>query len=490
MIRRWSAAVAGLVLTLALPQALAAGSNVLLISIDTLRADRLGCYGYEKATTPVLDRLASESARFENAFSPVPLTLPAHASLLTGTYPIYHGVRDNSGFVLPEGRTTLAEVLRGEGYRTGAFVGAFVLDSKFGLGQGFERYFDDFDLSELETVSPGYVQRRADEVVAETLRWLGGDDDRPFFAWVHLYDPHDPYTPPQPYAAAHPGRPYDGEVAFTDHQIGVLLEGLRKMGRYEDTLIVVVADHGESLGEHGEQKHGLFVYNATQQVPLLVRLPGASGSAQVVSEPVSLVDVLPTILQLLEIGRARTPEAQGRPLGSLLLGKSPPPAADLYAESLYANRQFGWSPLRALYSGGYKYIQAPEPELYDLRQDFAEGRNLAPSNQALARRLEQKLGAFERRFAGNTEAASGARPDAETLQKLQSLGYLATAGGEAPAREGPLPDPKAQIGLYNRIVDLFEASARNDHRTAIAGYRDVLEAQPELKIVWYKLGQV
>ncbi len=465
--------------------------NLLVISIDTLRADRLGSYGYPLARTPVLDGLASEAVRFEQAFTTAPLTLPAHCSLMTGTYPLHHAVRDNSGYVLPQSRTTLAELLLKHGYQTAAFVGAFVLDSKFGLDQGFETYYDDFDLSEFENVSPGYIQRRGDEVVQAALDWLSRRDRAPFFLWVHLYDPHDPYTPPEPFASQHPGRPYDGEIAFTDQNVGTLLEGLKKQGGYENTLIVVVGDHGESLGEHQEEKHGLFVYNATLQIPLLVKLPGEKTQGSTVSEPVSLVDVAPTVMQLLEIDRGLAPDVQGRGLAASILKNSSPAPARLYAESHYPNTQFGWSPLRALISGRYKYVQAPTPELFDLHTDFAEKQNLAARDTALTNRLRKELEALEKRFAGDSaEAASSARPDSETLRKLQALGYVAgTSSPASTADSEALPDPKDQIGLYNQILGLFELSAQNRHQETIPGYLKVLQTQPSLRIVWYKLGQ-
>ncbi len=251
--------------------------NLLLISIDTLRPDHLGCYGYAAAQTPTLDALAARGLRFAQATTVVPLTLPAHSSLLTGTFPAHHGVRDNGGFYLAEEQVTLAEVVHEQGYRTGAFVGAFVLDSRWGLHQGFDRYFDDFDLSKYEGVGMDAVQRRGDEVAAKALEWLGQEKEKPFFAWVHFYDPHTPYDPPEQYRSRFPPTlvgAYDAEIAWTDALVGRLLEGLDGDGRLERTLVVVVGDHGESLGEHREATHGFFVYDATIQIPLLLAGPG------------------------------------------------------------------------------------------------------------------------------------------------------------------------------------------------------------------------
>ncbi len=465
--------------------------NLLVITIDTLRADHLGSYGYAPARTPAIDQLAREGVRFDRAFTVAPLTLPAHCSLFTGTYPLFHGVRDNSAFVLPPQRTTLAEILKAQGYRTGAFVGAFVLDSKFGLDQGFDTYYDDFDLALFETVSPGYVQRPANEVVSKALEWLASEDGGPFFLWVHLYDPHDPYTPPEPFASRHPGRPYDGEIEFADSNVGRLLDWLAAKGLRDKTLIALAGDHGESLGEHGEEKHGLFVYNATLRVPLILRLPDGSGAGRVIADNVSLIDLAPTLLQLLKADRGLAGEMQGRGLAGAVLGKGRIQDADLYAESYYPNLQFGWSPLRTLISGAQKYILAPRPELYDLAGDFAESHDQAAQNQALAGRLRENLDALTTRFANRSAGAeSESRPDSETLEKLQSLGYVSLSAGKVTEGDyRTLPDPKEQIGLYNRLTRLFELSSQGKHREAIPGYQEAVRQQPSLKIAWYKLGQ-
>jgi arylsulfatase A-like enzyme/Flp pilus assembly protein TadD len=438
-----------------------------------------------------MDQLAREGLKFEKAFSSVPLTLPAHASILTGTYPTYHGIRDNSGFVLPDAMVTLAEVLESVGYQTAAFVGAFVLDSKFGLDQGFSTYFDDFDLSEYENVSPGYIQRRGDEVVAEAVNWLQKADERPFFMWVHLYDPHDPYTPPEPYASRHPGRPYDGEVEFTDFNLGQLLSSLKEQKVYEDTLILLVGDHGESLGEHGEEKHGFFVYNSALHVPLILRLPHGKRAAQTVQESVSIVDLFPTVIQLLGLPRLQLDHVQGTGLGSLILGRKKDHRADLYAETFYPHLQFGWSPLRTLISGSYKYIEAPSPELYDLSKDFAERNNLAEKERALANRFQQNLTELEQRLARSVEASESEQElDAATLERLRSLGYVSLSLGSAELQDfDELADPKEQISLYNQITELFSLSQLGEYAAVIPEYEKILSRQPGLKIVRYKLGQ-
>jgi arylsulfatase A-like enzyme/Flp pilus assembly protein TadD len=468
-------------------------SNLLLITIDTLRADHLGSYGYTAIKTPVLDALAREGVRFSNAFSPVPLTLPSHCSILTGTYPIYHGVHDNSGFILAPSQVTLAEVLKGAGYSTAAFVGAFVVDSKFGLGQGYDYYFDHFDLSRFENVSPGYIQRTGDEVVRETIRWLGSRKAKPgtpFFVWTHLYDPHDPYTPPEPYLSRHKSSPYDGEIEFTDSNVGTLLGWLRQNGLYDDTLVIVAGDHGESLGEHGESKHGFFIYNSTLHVPLIMKFPRGQNAGRVVTDSVSLVDIFPTALQILHAGDSSAARVQGRGLLSLILGKVQGYRPEIYAETYYPRLQFGWSELRALITEKDKYVLAPRQELYDCRTDFRESRNLASDNSVVANQLRDRLRDLIRRYGAPTESSAKSDLDPETREKLRSLGYVTYSMGDTGTGDFQnLRDPKDEIGTYNEITNLFERSAAGDYRAVIPRYEQLLKLQPDLKIVQYKLGQ-
>ncbi|NWG13919.1 MAG: sulfatase-like hydrolase/transferase [Acidobacteria bacterium] len=467
--------------------------NVILITLDTLRADRVGCYGYAGVQTPVLDALAGDGVRFDRAFSPVPLTLPAHCSILTGTYPIYHGVRDNSGFFLAPDHLTLAEVLKSSGYRTAAFVGAFVVDSKFGLGQGFDHYFDNFDLSRFENISPGYIQRTGDEVVKETIRWLESNRDKtgaPFFLWTHLYDPHDPYTPPEPYRTIYKGNPYDGEIAFTDANVGTLVSWLRAHGLYNGSLVVVAGDHGESLGEHGESKHGFFIYNATLHVPLIIKFPGGVYAGRRIAESVSLVDVFPTVLQILGTGGSGGAKIQGRGLLPLVLGKATGHRPEIYAESYYPRLQFGWSELRALITDKEKYVLAPRPELYELGSDFQEIRNLAVRQSGLANKLRDRLRDLIRRYSPAKVSPARSGLDPETREKLQSLGYISLSMGNTGTEDFQrLRDPKDEIGTYNEITGLFETGASGGYRAVIPRYRQLLKIQPDLKILHYKLGQ-
>jgi choline-sulfatase len=452
--------------------------NLLLVSLDTLRADRMGCYGYAPAQTPHLDALAARGLRFVQATTVVPLTLPAHSSLFTGAFPVRHGVRDNGGFYLPDEQTTLAELLREKGYRTGAFVSAFVLDGRWGIGQGFDRYFDDFDLSKFNN-APGMdaIQRPGAETVDEALRWLGQEPARPFFAWVHLYDAHAPYEPPEPYASRYPATAsgaYDGEIASVDAQVGRLLGALEADGRLRDTLVVVVGDHGELLGEHGEQTHGFFVYDAAMRIPLIVA--GPSVPARVVGEQVRIVDVMPTVLDLLGVaaptavqGASLLPLARGQRLDLLAL-----------AESWYPRYHYGWSELVAVQDGRYKLIRAPRRELYDLREDPHETLNLADREARRADAMERTLDALLAQLGTAAAAHAPSQLDAETAEKLEALGYVAGGFSARHLEDRPRGDPKDKIGLYNLLKQAGGASAAGRVDQAIAKVSEALAADPEI----------
>ncbi|PYV00959.1 MAG: hypothetical protein DMG26_14545 [Acidobacteria bacterium] len=398
---------------LVLPQnrASAAGGakpNVVVITIDTLRADHLGCYGYSRIETPNLDALARLGARFTQAYTPVPITLPAHTAIFTGSFPMATGMHDFSGNKLPANGATLAKVLRDNGYTTAAFIGAAVLDSRFGLNQGFETYFDHFDFSRLDETNLDLTERRGDLVMDEALGWLK-QAPRPFLLWIHLYDPHFPYTPPEPYASRYRTHLYDGEIAFADAQVGRLLSFLKQRGLFDHSVIALAGDHGEGLGEHGEKTHGFFIYNSTLHVPLILKVPGAA--PRVVAEDVSLVDAMPTLLQELKLPIPAS--VQGRSLLGLILGRQGPTAArpsELYAETYLPLLHFRWGQLRGLESGGWQYIDAPRPELYDVRSDPRELRNLYGARQSLAHEMHDRLYGVIRRFtpaSGNAASASG-----------------------------------------------------------------------------------
>src|SRR5436190_14102981 len=337
--------------------------NLLLVTLDTTRADRIHAYGFDGIETPNLDRLAREGVLFEQAIASAPLTLPAHSSIFTGKFPPAHGVRDNGGFFLDDKETTLAERLQPRGFATGGFVGAYVLDHKWGIAQGFQTYFDDFDLSKYQTLSLGSVDRPGNEVANKALAWLDKVSASRFFGWVHFYDAHSPYTPPEPFKSRYAGRPYVGEIAFVDSQVGRLLAYLDEHDLARNTVVVVMGDHGESLGEHGESTHGFFVYQSTTHVPLLVRSPYDSMQGRRVGDVVRSVDIVPTTLELLGV---RTSEAfEGASVVPLMTGGKKELGVAAYSEAIYPRFHFGWSDLRSLTAGRYKYIAAPRPELYD-----------------------------------------------------------------------------------------------------------------------------
>ncbi|MFI5179737.1 MAG: sulfatase, partial [Vicinamibacterales bacterium] len=357
------------------------GANVLLVTIDTLRKDRVGAFGNRLGLTPTLDRLAAGGVRFTHAFSPAPMTLPAHASMLTGLLPRRHGIRNNTGFRLDERVPTLATALKGAGYRTGAFLGAFVLDGRFGLGRGFDDYDDRFPRA--DRASFHYAQRRAADVVALAGDWIlgpGASSSAPWFAWVHLFDPHAPYDAPPEFRAGRAA--YDAEVAYADAMLGRLLDRLRSAHALDRTVVVVTADHGESLGEHGELTHGLFAYDATLAVPLILYAP--SMTARTVEAPVSHTDLLPTILDLLGLGLPA-------PVDGWSLVRVPAADRPLYFEAMDASLTRGWAPLRGVVQDGWKYIDLPDEELYDLTADPHELHNRIghdPHRDVLKRALE------------------------------------------------------------------------------------------------------
>jgi arylsulfatase A-like enzyme/Flp pilus assembly protein TadD len=460
----------------------ARGDNLVLVTIDTLRADHVGCYGAASAVTPNLDRLAREGVRFAAADSPVPLTLPAHASILTGQLPPHHGLRINGTGRLPEGAATLATRLKAAGYRTGAFVAAFVLDRRFGLGQGFDRYDDEIPRDTqagLEAERPGKI------VVDRALAFLAEDRTKPFFLWVHLYEPHAPYAPPEPFASRFAGRPYDGEVATADDLVGRLLADLESSGAAGRTVVALAGDHGESLGEHGELTHGLLLYEPALHVPLVVRAPGALPAGSTVKTPVSLVDLAPTLAALLELpAPAAAPAAgDGRDLSAALRDGREPGAGEQYAETQYP-ASFGWSPIQALRSGGTKYIAAPRPELYDLDADPGEAANLVARREGDAAELAAKVAAVVPATVAPTGGA-----DAETRARLASLGYLAGAALPA-AGSGPLRDPKDAVALFRRFEESHAALVGGRFAEARSGFEQLLVEDPTNSVFTGQLAEI
>jgi arylsulfatase A-like enzyme/Tfp pilus assembly protein PilF len=423
--------------------------SVLLVTLDTTRADRLGCYGYAAARTGRLDRLAAEGVRFENAFADAPITLPSHASLLTGLHPFQHGVRNNGNFYLPDRFETLATSLGRRGYRTAAFVSSFVLDRRYGLARGFETYDDRTDEREASSSGPE-AERRGDRTALACQRWLEGHAARapaaPFFVWLHLYDPHEPYRPPPPFEGEFAGRPYDGEIAFADAAVGSVLDRLGTLGLLDRTLVAVVADHGESLGDHGEETHSMFLYESAIRVPLILWRPGVLPAGTVVPSPVRTVDVAPTVLDLLEAPPLAAPHARSL-RKAIEGGADAAPAA--YAETWVPKLYMNGAVLRALRTDRFKLIDAPRPELYDLSVDPGETRNRFEAEPETARRLRAEL---DRLTAGAGAAMSVGRVDSEAVEKLRSLGYLGAGGDMAsPAGRGTEKDPKDLIAAFNRL---------------------------------------
>ena len=426
-----------------------ANANVLLVTIDTVRADHVGAYGDPAAETPNLDRLARAGVRFDRAISAVPLTLPSHATILSGLLPPHHGLRNNGAGKFPASRETLATRLSAAGYRTGAFVGSYVLDHRFGLARGFDTYDDEIVR---DPSAPGALEaeRPGREVVNRALAWLAKEKGRPFFAWVHLYDAHAPYDPPEPFRWRHREHLYDGEIASVDAQVGRLLDWLAKNGAEKNTVVAVAADHGESLGEHGELTHGFLLYEPTLRVPFIVRAPGVAAGRSIAT-PVGLVDLAPTVAALAGEPLASA-GLDGRDLSVSLEGGREPAASDLYSESEYP-RIFGWSGLSALRRRNLKYIEAPEPELYDLSSDARETKNLLAGRPARTD-LADRIAAFRRDEA---KPANPEGPDRESAAKLASLGYVSGSPAAAPRGEKG-KNPREMVDLFRRFEEAHWAT--------------------------------
>ncbi len=462
--------------------------SVLLITLDTVRADRLGCYGYSRIETPAIDQLAAEGVRFENAYAQVPITLPSHAVILTGTYPMFNGVRDFTSPGLPSDVPTLAEVLRRSGYHTAAFVSSFVLNTMWGLNRGFEVYDDNVGFDAGSGKSLFLLERRGDLTVDRMLDWLSGEDGKPFFVWLHLYDPHSPYRPPEPYRTRYLGHPYDGEIAFDDAQVGRVIARLKALNLYENTLVVLLSDHGESLGEHAEDEHGFFIYNATLRVPLIIKLPGKSKPGRAVTPPVGTVDIAPTIAQVCKVSETKT--FQGRSLLRAIEETRVSETEAVYAESYYPRNSFGWHELRAVVTRRFKFIEAPRAELYELGRDPWERANLIATNSATAASLREKLGDFEKKFRGREQSSRPAPLDPETLEKLKSLGYV---GYQAPhstgAPEARLADPKDKIGTLNQILRAGDLMRVGKYAEADQLLARLEREDPDLYVIPFQKGE-
>jgi arylsulfatase A-like enzyme/Tfp pilus assembly protein PilF len=421
----------------------ATGPSLLLITIDTLRADHVGAYGATTGATPTLDALAARGVRFDQVQTAVPLTGPSHATILTGQYPPSHGVRGNVVFTLGDKYPTLATRMKRRGYRTAAFVGAYPVAAAFGFGQGFDTFDEEFH--ETSPIDQG-AERRGNEVADAATRWLGASGDAPFFVWLHFYDPHAPYDPPPPYNGRFAGRPYDGEIAFSDAQIGRVLESLRASGRDRDTIVMVVADHGEGLGDHRELTHAVLTYQSTMRVPFIVAGPGVTPG--VVRTRVATIDLVPTALGL--VGAPPDASLLGRDLRPLMSGRTI--ASDpFYQESLFARLNCHWAALRGWVKDDWKLITGAAPELYDLASDPGELKNLAGEQPERVRRMTEDLQRGLQRLAPGGDRAQPKPVSAEQEERLRSLGYAAGSGGSGPLDDPSLPDPAAHVELYDRL---------------------------------------
>lgn len=466
--------------------------------MDTLRADHVGCYGARNVKTPAMDALAAQGTRFENALTCVPITVPSHAAILSGTYPMWNGMRDFTSLPLRSSVGLISEAFERHGYTTAAFVSAFVLDSSWGLSRGFETYDDKFNPHQFETQNPGTIQRRAGETVDHLLDWFKAYNSRnspakPFFVWLHLYDPHSPYDPPEPYHSRYVGHLYDGEIAYADSQLGRLFDYLRQTGNYDKSLIVLMADHGESLGDHGEDEHGFFIYRSTLRIPFIVKLPrGVDGAAggRVVKEPVSNVDVAPTLLELAHLQDPLSRQFQGISLSAWLLGKSLAAAPPIYSESFYSRDSFGWSPLRSITTARYEFISAPHPELYDSAADPTQKHNVYDQHAADAAALRDQLQVIERRFTNttpNTSPSASLSPD--TAEKLRSLGYVAYSAPPSTEKEVDLPDPKDRLQVLRSILRAEDLAAANHIGRADALLNSLRGVEPKLYLIPFMLGE-
>ncbi len=460
--------------------------NVILISLDTCRADYISCYGRYPGITPNIDTLAGEGFLFKNVVSPVPLTLPAHSSMLTGLIPPCHGVHDNINYRLSDENVTLAERLRQQGYKTAAIVGAFVLDAQFGLGQGFDSYDDD--LGTEHRFMGGYAERPGGEVTRLAKEWLAKNQDEPFFLFLHYFDPHHPYNPPEPYASgAYADNPYAGEVAYTDHCVGQVIGELKRLRLYDSSLVIVVGDHGESLWEHGESKHGYFIYHSTTKVPLIIK-PSGPTAHKVINDTVGIVDIVPTVLS--HVGVPDPPHGQGIDLTPLMFGETTGSEPRFYYSESLTPTRYGCNSLLGTETRRWKYIQTTHPELYDLPNDPSEKNNLAADNPKITETFRDQL-------QETLELCLYAKPDDSTvalgpdsLDKLQGLGYAGKSVEEIFESDASRPDPKDFIDLFTKVEALDYYVDTRDFGEARRVAEEILAVRPDIAHIYAKLGQM
>ncbi len=453
--------------------------NVLLITIDTLRADRVSCYDDRHVPTPHMDSLAAKGTLFSRAFAHTPTTLPSHANILLGTTPSYHGVHENLNFYVRDEWTTLAEYLKLHGYATAAFVGAYPLDARFGLAQGFDVYDDDYERIHFQSFSA--LERRADQVIDNAITWVGSQNS-PWFMWIHCFDPHLPYDPPAPFDSQYKDRPYEGEVAYTDLALGKLIRYIQARKLFDNTLIVFTGDHGESLGDHGEASHGMFAYNSSIWIPLIICLPDGEPLRNDVS--VSHIDIFPTVCDILDIKKPKF--LQGRSLLPALQGKRLA-RKEIYFESLHPYYSRGWAPIRGFIDDQLKYIESPLPELYDLETDFSEETNLA-RKQKLDRYRKQLDELMEQQSSPESEKAQQTL-DRDALERLKSLGYI-SGGKSTKTTFGPGDDAKVLLPYHNRVMQGWALYKDGMVQEAVDMLLEVLKERENLDATYYRLGAI
>ncbi|HET7109058.1 MAG TPA: sulfatase-like hydrolase/transferase [Candidatus Acidoferrum sp.] len=474
-------------LFLLLPALAAAASdppNIILITLDTVRADRMGFLGSKLGLTPHLDALATQGVVFEHAYSQAPITPVSHATILTGTYPQFHGIR-NFGDRLPPTVPFLSEILHSQGYHTGAFVGSIILDPKNGFASGFERGFDvynaGFHRQKTGERREASMQRRGEVTLGYTLEWLAQQKGGPFFLWFHLWDAHDPYNPPEPFRSRFPNKPYNAGIAYVDSIVGKLLDYLRSQGLYDNSLIAVAADHGEALGDHGELTHSIFLYDSTIHVPLLLKLPANRLAGQRVSATASLVDLAPTLIDSL--GQTPPPAMQGHSLLPLI-GNPHPEIRPSLATGDHSERSFGWSALVSLRTGNQLYVRAPKSELYDLASDPGAKTNLFSDKRAAAVRLAVQLDSFVKRISSGAPQALQDALDEKSREKLSALGYVASSGTRPVSRT----DPKDRIDVANDMHDASLAIEDGKAASVIPLLLNVVTKDPQVQAAQYYLG--
>lgn len=452
------------------------GTPVILISIDTLRADHLPAYGYKGVETPTIDALRRDGILYEHAYSTTPLTFPSHTTLLTGVLPAVHGVRDNVGYKLDAGKVEkgelpfLPEILKKAGYATGGAVSAYVLQGKTGLSTGFDFYDDAIEFR--TNTGLGGLQRPGEETLKLSQSWLQSVKDKPFFFFFHIYEPHTPYAPPEPYASRYPLK-YDGEIATADHIVGELIDRLKTLGVYDRALVVLLSDHGEGLNDHGEEEHGVLLYNEAIHVPLIVKLPKSQKAGGTTARPVQLLDVTPTVLGLLGLDVPKV-----MPGVSLLAANVPP--RRIYSETFYPRLHFGWNELFSLIDEKDHYIEGPDPELYDRQKDPGEKTNVLRGERRIYASMRKDLEAYDRRLA------PPAAVDEESRQAMMALGYIGSGGA---ATSGPLPDPKSKIGSLADLREGFRLIAAKSYPQAADAFRKVIAENPKMVDAWEYLGR-